>query len=171
MSTEKQLEANRQNAEKSTGPKTAEGKVVAKLNAVRHGLLSKELLVPREDKGALQEFSNRLREELRPQGALEELLMVRIVAAAWRLQRILRFERELFKADLEESQRLWARFNLDEKPKPTLGEAVSEKTYDKIIRYEAHIERTLYRAMHQLERVQRSRSGEVVPPPLVLDEA
>jgi len=120
--------------------------------------------------GALQELADRLREELRPQGALEELLVVRIVAATWRLFRILRFERELFTADWQEKQRFWAQFDRGEKPKPTLGEAVSDESYDKITRYEAHIERTLYRAMHQLERVQRSRSGEAIPPPVVVDE-
>ena len=37
---------------------------------------------------------------------------------------------------------------------------------DKLIRYESHIDRQLYRAMDQLERLQRSRKGEVVPPPI-----
>jgi hypothetical protein len=40
---------------------------------------------------------------------------------------------------------------------------------DKILRYEATVERQLYRAMNQLERLQRRRNGEQVPPPLTMD--
>ena len=45
MATEKQVEANRQNAQKSTGTKTEEGKAVAKLNAIKHGILSDAVLI------------------------------------------------------------------------------------------------------------------------------
>ena len=41
----KQLAANRRNAQKSTGPKTPEGRAVSKMNALKHGILSKEVLV------------------------------------------------------------------------------------------------------------------------------
>jgi hypothetical protein len=45
MTSEKQAKANRENALKSTGPKTPEGKAAVRLNALRHGLLSKEILL------------------------------------------------------------------------------------------------------------------------------
>ncbi len=48
MASEKQVRANRQNAQKSTGPKTPEGKAAVRLNAAKHGLLSKETLLPGE---------------------------------------------------------------------------------------------------------------------------
>jgi hypothetical protein len=40
----KQMEANRRNAQKSTGPKTPDGRAVSKMNALKHGILSKEVL-------------------------------------------------------------------------------------------------------------------------------
>ena len=62
MTSDKQIEANRRNARKSTGPRTQEGKARVGNNAVKHGLLSQDVLVPGEDGAALQELSERLRE-------------------------------------------------------------------------------------------------------------
>jgi len=61
MTNQKQLEANRRNANKSTGPKTPQGKAVVRLNARTHGLLSRDTLLPWEDPDDL----DRLREDLR----------------------------------------------------------------------------------------------------------
>ncbi len=47
--SDKQLAANQRNAKLSTGPKTAEGKEAVKYNALKHGLLAKEVLLPGED--------------------------------------------------------------------------------------------------------------------------
>jgi hypothetical protein len=55
MTSEKKAEANRRNALKSTGPKTPEGKAAVSLNALKHGLLSQEILLPREDEEVLRE--------------------------------------------------------------------------------------------------------------------
>src|SRR4028119_1382113 len=60
MTSEGKAEANRRNALKSTGPKTPEGKSAVRLNAVRHGLLSKEVRLPGEDEEALRELGERL---------------------------------------------------------------------------------------------------------------
>ena len=84
MTSDKQIQANRQNAQKSTGPKTPEGKAAVRHNSLKHGLLSKEVLLPREDEAALKELSERLGAELQPVGELESLLVDRIVAATWR---------------------------------------------------------------------------------------
>ena len=61
MTSEKKAEANRRNALKSTGPKTPEGKDAVRLNALKHGLLSRETLLPGEDEEALRELGERLR--------------------------------------------------------------------------------------------------------------
>lgn len=54
MTSDKQAQANRRNALKSTGPKTPEGKAAVRHNATKHGLLSRETLLPGEDEEALQ---------------------------------------------------------------------------------------------------------------------
>ena len=60
--SQKQLEANRENA-KLGGVKTEEGKAVSKYNALKHGLLSKEVLLKSEDEAPLVELGKRLRNE------------------------------------------------------------------------------------------------------------
>src|SRR5215218_10555385 len=96
MTSEKKAQANRQNALKSTGPKTPEGKAAVRLNALRHGILSREILLPGEDEEALRELGEHLRAELQPGGELENLLVDRIISAYWRLRRLGRVETGIF---------------------------------------------------------------------------
>ena len=96
MTSEKKAQANRRNALKSTGPKTPEGKAAVRLNALKHGLLSQEILLPGEDEEALRELGEHLREELQPVGELENLLVDRIIASYWRLRRLGRVEAGIF---------------------------------------------------------------------------
>src|ERR687896_499569 len=96
MTSEKKAEANRRNALKSTGPKTPEGKDAVRLNALKHGLRSEEILLPGEDEEALRELGEHLRNELQPAGELENLLVDRIISAYWRLRRLGRVETGIF---------------------------------------------------------------------------
>jgi hypothetical protein len=104
MTSEDRAEANRRNASKSTGPKTPEGKAAVRLNAVRHGLLSTEVLLPGEDGEALRGLGERLGAELQPVGELENLLVGRVVAAVWRLRRLGRVEAGIFAWERLEEQ-------------------------------------------------------------------
>ena len=88
--------SNRRNALKSTGPKTPEGKAAVRLNALQHGLLSQEILLPGEDGEALRELGERLRAELQPVGGIENLLVDRITSLIWRLRRLARVEAGIF---------------------------------------------------------------------------
>src|SRR5215208_389152 len=101
MASRKQIQANRQNALKSTGPKTPEGKDTARLNATKHGLLSQEVL-PGEDEETRKELAERLRAELQPVGEMESLLVERIIDATWRLRRLSRVEAGIFTWELYE---------------------------------------------------------------------
>ncbi len=96
MTSDKKAQANRRNALKSTGPKTPEGKVAVRLNAMKHGLLSTEILLPGEDEAALKELSEHLRAQLQPVGELERLLVDRIISSTWRLRRLGRVEAGIF---------------------------------------------------------------------------
>jgi hypothetical protein len=96
MTSQKKIEANRRNALESTGPRTPEEKDAVHLNATRHGLLSKNVLLPGEDADSLRELEANLRAELRPVGELENLLVDRITAAYWRLRRLGRVETGIF---------------------------------------------------------------------------
>src|SRR5690242_17387467 len=73
--SEERLAANRANAQKSTGPKTPEGKAASKMNAFKHGLLSREVLVSGEDEDQLTALHEWFREDLSPVGPREEMLV------------------------------------------------------------------------------------------------
>jgi hypothetical protein len=94
--TPKQLEANRNNAQKSTGPKTAEGRAVSKMNALKTGIWSKEVLVSglhiKESRRDLAALHDRFWQQYNPIGPVEEMLVSQIVTAHWRLRRVLRAE-------------------------------------------------------------------------------
>ena len=96
MTSDRKAQANRQNARKSTGPKTSEGKAAVRLNALKHGLLAQEVLLPDEAEEALQELGESLRAELQPVGELENLLIDRIISLTWRLRRLGRVEAGIF---------------------------------------------------------------------------
>ncbi len=159
MATEKQIQANRLNALKG-GVKTAEGKMAVRLNAVTHGFFSKDLLIPGEDLAMMDDLRENYISELEPVGELETLLVERIVSSAWRLRRLVRSEKALYyihnykAGDSSETIRL-----ID----------YTHESLPSYMRYEVTLERHVYRAMHELERLQKMRKGEPVNAPVAVD--
>ena len=92
MLSEKQLEANHQNALRSTGPKTSDGVEAVKLNALRHGLRSVQTVVPGEEPDAWEAHRAGVVDDLKPLGAMELALAEQIAAKLWRLGRVVLFE-------------------------------------------------------------------------------
>jgi len=162
MTTTKQITANRENALKSTGPKTTEGKSAIALNAMKHGLLSKEVLLPDEDEKTLVEFGKRLRSQLQPVSELETLLADSIIASAWRLRRILVLEIDIFEKNKIN--------HYGKEQSPGRIFQCNSKTFSQLNRYETCIEKSLYKALHELQRLQVIRNEDNDPlPPKVLD--
>src|SRR5947207_10132505 len=83
--SEKKRAANRANARKSTGPRTAEGKSRASLNAITHGLFCKELVLPGESQEVFALLRRLWISSLSPQDIAELWLVDRIVAANWEI--------------------------------------------------------------------------------------
>ncbi|MCX5643408.1 MAG: transposase [Phycisphaerae bacterium] len=92
MTSAAQVSANRTNAQKSTGPRTPEGKAAVAQNAVRHGLLAQEVVIKGEDPGEFELYRDQMLEELAPAGPMESMLAERIVGLAWRLRRAERLQ-------------------------------------------------------------------------------
>jgi len=167
QTSQKQIEANRENG-KLGGVKTDEGKAVSRYNAIKHGILSKEVLLEGEDESVLIEIGKKLRAELQPQTELELVLIDRITANVWRLRRVMKIENEMMDHD---------RFTTDYMGKPvekSLGEALNydfshNDTYGKLIRYEVSIEKGIYKALHELQRLQATRNGGSIAPPIAID--
>ena len=95
MASTRQIEANRSNALKSTGPRTVEGKARSSRNALTHGLTAQEIVIPGEDAAAYQSFEQQIIDDLKPNGSCEFDLIARLAATFWRLRRIPRFEAAL----------------------------------------------------------------------------
>src|SRR4051812_9847708 len=93
--SEKQAEANRQNALQSTGPRTEQGIEAARFNALRHGLRSLHTVIPGEDPEAWESHRAGVVEDLKPAGAVELALAEQIAAKLWRLGRVVRHEADL----------------------------------------------------------------------------
>jgi len=95
VSNEQRL-ANRQNAQQSTGPKTPDGKAHSSRNALKHGLLAKDVVINGPDLSETQaDFDSLLADlmsELKPRTLIEETLVERIATGYWRLRRAQRFE-------------------------------------------------------------------------------
>jgi len=212
MTSEKQIQANRRNAQRSTGPNTPEGKDAVRLNANKHGLRSQEVLLPGEDEEALKELDENLRAELKPVGELENLLVDGIIASHWRLRRLRRVEAGIFAWELygelaeraqQEAQSYESNVYIElassddiitdeQKHQQALSKAQEMKAkqdaetatlgrtfirdadqanaFSKLSRYETTIWRSLYKALHELQRLQAARrtEGDVLPP-IVLD--
>ena len=96
MTTERQKAANRANARRSTGPKTLKGKATVRLNAIRHGLLARDAVLPGEDAEAFEKLWNEVWAELSPVGPIEEILVKRAINEMWRLERATRVETALY---------------------------------------------------------------------------
>jgi hypothetical protein len=215
MSTIKQIEANGRNGKLSTGPKTAQGKTTSAKNARKHGLLSKDTLLPDEDPETFEDLAEGLRAALAPEGRLETELAERIVVLTWRLRRIGKAERAILAwhhfgilgmdevcekeaaiearmDDLESheiedfdlpgpfpsnryeqagynSRRIAKEAGLSAAVSSGKAFSESEDSLGKLSRYETSIERSLYKALHELQRLQAARKGEAVPLPVAVD--
>jgi hypothetical protein len=87
-----QLQANQNNAQKSTNPVTAEGKQIVANNAVKHGIFSRHLILSDENPEDYQLLLDGLQTELNPIGTLEQSLVERIAVTLWRQKRLVRSE-------------------------------------------------------------------------------
>jgi hypothetical protein len=105
----RKLAANRKNALESTGPRTPEGKEKSRWNALEHGLLAQEAVIPygpaQEDDAEMEHLLVALRDDLQPCGALEEILVEQIAVCYWRLRRVLRAENGEIRRDTDDAPR------------------------------------------------------------------
>src|SRR5436305_2360419 len=99
MSSQRQIEANRLNAKKSTGPTTPEGRAAVSLNSLKYGLYAETLILPSEDPAAFESLLDRLDAEYQPATLTEETFVSQIAMASWRRARIQRMEVAVYKSE------------------------------------------------------------------------
>ena len=163
------------------GPKTAPGKAAVRLNAVRHAVLSQSPVIPDvETEEDWQAHRARMFDDLAPHGALEEALVERIALTLWQHQRLVRFQRAaVIRGTFSSLEAMTTAAAYSER---TLGIPTEDSLSDeqvarrilesilpqegdlnKIMRYESHLNRQLYQAMHELEAIQLRRQGGHAP--------
>ena len=103
MSSLKQIEANRRNARKSTGPTTDEGKERSRCNAVRHGLTAETVIADLEDAEDYQAFEATVIADYEAETAVERELALRLASVLWRLRRVIGIESGIFESMTEGS--------------------------------------------------------------------
>ncbi|MEX0801109.1 MAG: hypothetical protein WD379_07830 [Dehalococcoidia bacterium] len=163
------------------GPSTPAGKAAVRLNAVRHAVLSQTPVLPDvESEKDWQQHRARLFGDLNPEGALECSLVERIALTLWQHQRLVRYQsaatvqgaldavKSMGTAAIYAERQLGVPFDdtvNDETIERRVLESLipKEETLRKIIRYEAHLNRQLYQALHELEALQDRRHGRDAP--------
>ena len=150
MATLKQFEANRRNAQKSTGPKTPEGKAACRMNALRHGLRARSVLLPGEDPTEFHQLCNDLEAEWRPQSRTEQFYVEQMAVSQWKLTRMEVVEVNIFK-DADARNQL--------------------SSLDRMWQAEHRLERSFSRAQRELQRLQASRPQPEDPTPAPAAEA
>ena len=161
MVSEKQLAANRANAQHSTGPRTVEGKQRSSLNARRHNLTGQVTAMTDEDRIAHDAFSKALISAMAPEGALELQLAQRVATDSWRLNRASAIEDNIFALGFTDHA------NDIDADHPELHAALTAartftreaKSIELLTLYEQRINRTLQRNLALLQQLQAARKA------------
>lgn len=161
MATEAQKAANRRNAQKSTGPRSAEGKAAVARNAVRHGLFAQRVELPGEDADLRQAFFDAVIAELQPVGMNQRLLAQRIAEIQWKLQRIPIIEEHVMRSESIDVLRDEC---LDEAPylAPTAAGIIASN-FDLFLRYqlyEQRLERSWRSYMDRLAKMKEAAPAD-----------
>lgn len=165
MATDRQIQANRRNAQKSTGPKSMEGVAASKGNAWKHGLAASTMLFsPRrhEDRASFEEMRHELMESWQPVGMKEAQLVEMIAGAYARMQRNERIESGYMNGALATIQR---RFGLPDTPTGeddfgcgiVAGDEKHQLTFETLDRYRRNAWLDYDRAVRRLEAMQKQR--------------
>jgi hypothetical protein len=137
MATVLQIDANRRNALKSTGPRTPEGKAAVRMNALKHGLRARTVVLPSENAEEFHQLCDDLEAEWQPQSRTEQFYVEQMAVSQWKLNRMEVGEFNVFTADAGAQTQL-----------PML---------DRLWQAQCRLERSYARAQHDLERLQKSR--------------
>lgn len=169
-----QIAVNRENAKRSTGPRTVAGKHRSATNALRHGLTAARPVLPGEDPRQYRALVNQIRRRFSPRTAMERELCQRIAHLCWKLRRargaeahLLRRKRECMFDDSAERNR-----NRDEMfrarvrryhPAGIIAEGFyrgESKSLERLQSYETRIERSLHHAIRTLIALQKTSKNE-----------
>jgi len=163
MATIAQIQANRLNAQHSSGPRSDEGKASSRFNAFKHGADARARVIPGEDEADLLEITHQYYEEFRPEGIVETELVDTLIRCHWEKRRV----------PILEAAVVHALMSKQENPDHALGAAVITDALGpnvllKLFRRAQAANRDWFRAEAELRRRQAerlSRPANPDPPP------
>ncbi len=174
MATEAQICANRRNAQKSTGPRSTQGRAAVSQNAVKHGLLTRQDVITSESQADFDFYRERMLAELAPASPMESMLAERIVTLSWRLKRVCRIQNQTIDALnanntssplTKLTQSLLFKNHDQSQAGPatsaahlTLGrlaikDFANARVLDRLLMYERRIEHSLYKTLLEFQRL------------------
>jgi len=186
MSTQAKILANRRNAQRSTGPRTRQGRAAVSQNAVKHGLSAHQTVISSESPADFDLYRDRLLAELAPVSPMESMLAQRIVTLSWRLKRAGRIQNQTIDAmnadrtsnpltKLTESLLFKNRDQSHSGPSASashlpLGRMAikdfsNARVLDRLLMYERRIEHSLYKTILELQRLHLIRKLDPLTPP------
>ncbi len=163
MTTNARIKANRKNAKKSTGPRTEDGKARVAKNALKHGLLARDTVLPGEDPADFDRQLSALEADLQPANSLEFELVRQIADSQWRMRRLTRLETGFIAAAVDDTRRHAEKHRPDtllpgyDGQTMLLGSAMLDRTqaFVHLARYDGHLSRRFFLAVKQLADLRR----------------
>jgi len=174
MTTESQTLANRRNAQKSTGPRTIQGRAAVSQNAVKHGLYARQDIISSESQADFDLYREQMLSELAPASPMESVLAERIVTLSWRLKRICRIQNQAIDALKEDNtsspltkltQSLFFKNHDKSQASPSTSDAnltlgrmaikdfSNARVLDRLLMYERRMEHSLYKTLLEFQRL------------------
>ena len=163
MATNAQINANRENAKKSTGPRTPEGKERSSKNALKHGLLAHDSVIPGEDPAEFDRHLTLYEDTYNPANCVERELVLQIADSAWRMRRLSRIEAGVMTAGIERTRVHQETYRPERTREGHEGELqllgasmlAGTKLLNDLARYDGHLNRRFHRAVELMIKIRR----------------
>jgi hypothetical protein len=152
MASPAQIAANRANAQKSTGPRSAEGKAASRFNALKHGIDAQSIVLPGEDPAAYDELARSYYDTIRPATPEERFHVDTMIRADWQKRRLEPVEADLYRA-------LIAEFPDNTLAAALLSESPTVRVLKRIQSQLAAFDRAWYRAHTTLRRTREKQAS------------
>ena len=169
MTTEIQIAANRKNAQKSTGPRSKQGKAIVAQNALKHGLSAVQAVIKTENQQDFDCHSQQVLDEFNPETPMEFILVDRLVDLSWRLKRTILLQNQTIDALMSPAPTSpLAKFaksmlpkepdSSDSAPQLALGRMIvkdfsNSRVLERLLMYERRLESSLYKTILELQRL------------------
>ena len=176
MTSIRQLEANRRNAQRSRAPTTAAGKACSRQNAWQHGLTAEKILIKGEDVAEFDDLSAEMRKEHQPRPGLETVLVDRLIAYEWRMRRIPYLEAEILNDRFDEIDDIPVAFGnarRGKRPHKAVASMINSRidALQRLARYQTSLRNGFDKSLQQLlflqdrrrNQEQQERTIEVMP--------